>query len=328
MLESPFYNGCAIVDRSDIEKLNLTGPQNAWFLNQLLTSDVERMASGEWGESLLLTPKGRISAYLQLINLEDRILVASRRAPDQEPLAAFLQSRVFTTEVEIEDVTGRFSLLTLLGPRSSEICALVSGAAPGQGQAVASGEFVVTGITQPIPGFDLWVPSSSFDEVVAQMTDAGAVTVTEEQFREVCAESGFALFGFDFDETFLPQEAALERAVAFDKGCYLGQEAVAMAQRGRVKRKLRHLEFRGKALVGEVVQEDGNSAGSVTSVGASATDGFGIGRISTAVEVGSTVSIRTDDATSSALVRELPGASAGPERPSARELRERLGGRA
>ncbi|HYN99024.1 MAG TPA: hypothetical protein VEU28_05065, partial [Actinomycetota bacterium] len=101
----------------------------------------------------------------------------------------------------------------------------------------------------------------------------------------------------------------------FKKGCYLGQEAVAMAQRGRVKKRLRHLVFSGDPAAGEVNFE-GQPAGTVTSV----SDGFGIAMVKTTVPLDSKVSVGGSTAT----VKELPGTVYGPSVPSARELRERL----
>lgn len=59
-------------------------------------------------------------------------------------------------------------------------------------------------------------------------------------YEDVRFEAGWPAFRSDYDDAFYPQEAGLESfAVAFDKGCYLGQEVVFMLQvRGKVKRRL------------------------------------------------------------------------------------------
>jgi len=79
--------------------------------------------------------------------------------------------------------------------------------------------------------------------------------------------------GADFDERSLPAEAGLEAAIASDKGCFLGQEAVARVRNlGHPPRLLRHLHGRGSITVGEPVFAASNAVGEVTSA---AGDGDG-----------------------------------------------------
>ena len=52
-------------------------------------------------------------------------------------------------------------------------------------------------------------------------------------------ESGIPRFGVDMDESHFPQEAGLDDAISFQKGCYIGQEyVVRLAHRGHLNRKL------------------------------------------------------------------------------------------
>ena len=60
-------------------------------------------------------------------------------------------------------------------------------------------------------------------------------------------ETGRPRYGVDLDDTVIPQEAGLnERAVSFEKGCYVGQETVARLYfRGKPNRHLRGLRLSG-----------------------------------------------------------------------------------
>jgi len=52
-------------------------------------------------------------------------------------------------------------------------------------------------------------------------------------------EAGLPRYGVDVSEDYFPFEANLERALSFDKGCYVGQEVVVRATtRGGAKKKL------------------------------------------------------------------------------------------
>ncbi|HEY8202903.1 MAG TPA: hypothetical protein VII47_16340, partial [Actinomycetota bacterium] len=186
---------------------------------------------------------------------------------------------------------------------------------------------LVARVVRPVPGLDLLVPRDRLSGMVEALVSEGGEARTTGDLGVLSVVEGLARYGIDFDDRRLPQEAALERAVHFAKGCYLGQEAVAMAQRGRVKRRLRHLAFEGPPATGSLVHE-GLPVGEVTSAAEEDGRGWAIAMVSTSVALGSAVEVRHADGGEGprAEVRELPGTHEGPKAPSARELRERLGG--
>jgi folate-binding protein YgfZ len=323
-----------VVDRSQRGKLRFRGDQALWFCDQLLSNQVVGLADREGAEALLLTPHGKIRALLRLVDNGGEVVA------DMEPglaaeLAEFFRGRVFATRVEIADVTDELGLVSVLGPAAEDVVRTVTqprGAPQGAGSAqnrmpagaehasVRCAAALVVRVARPIPGLDLFVPKAALDGTLASLEAAGGTPATQEEYEALRVTHGLARDRVDFDEGFLPQEAALERAVHFSKGCYLGQEAVAMTQRGRVKRRLRHLRFGGAARAG-VVRHEGQEVGRVTSLG----DGFGIGPVRTSVAPGQRVEVG-EDPPAAAIVEELPGTVAGPRVPSARELRERLAG--
>jgi folate-binding protein YgfZ len=318
---SPFASA-GVVDRSQRGKLRFRGEQALWFCDQLLSNQVVGLADGEGAEALLLTPHGKIRALLRLVDNGGEVVA------DMEPglaaeLAEFFRGRVFATRVAIADVTEELAIVSVLGPAAEDLVRSVTQGRmpPGAEHAsVRCAAALVVRVARPIPGLDLYVPKGALDGTLASLEAAGGTPATQEDYEVLRVTHGLARDRVDFDEGFLPQEAALERAVHFSKGCYLGQEAVAMTQRGRVKRRLRHLRFDGPARAG-VVRHEGQEVGRVTSLG----DGFGIGPVRTSVGLGERVEVG-EDPRAPAVVEELPGTVAGPRVPSARELRERLAG--
>jgi folate-binding protein YgfZ len=320
---SPFVSA-GVVDRSDRGKLRFRGDQALWFCDQLLSNQVVDLADGQGAEALLLTPHGRIRALLRLVSNGGEVMA------DMEPglaagVAEFFQGKVFSTRVEIADVTDDFGIVSVLGPAADDVVrgmTLVDRLpTDAEHASVRCAAALVVRVARPVPGLDLYVPGGALDVTLASLTAAGGTPATPEDYEALRAASGLPRDRVDFDEGFLPQEAALERAVHFAKGCYLGQEAVAMTQRGRVKRRLRHLRFDGPARAG-VVRHEGQEVGRVTSPGG----GFGIGPVRTTVALGDRVEVGEDPPVA-AVVEELPGTVAGPRVPSARELREALAGK-
>ncbi len=77
---------------------------------------------------------------------------------------------------------------------------------------------------------------------------------------------GVPEFGADFGPKTLPQEAGLKDAVAFDKGCYVGQEPIVMLEhRGKPPRLLVHLAFSKAPEVGTAIEAGEKSVGEITS---------------------------------------------------------------
>lgn len=313
-------SGAAVVDRSGEGRLAFTGDQAAWFVDQLFTNSFEDLAPMGIRESLLLTPKGKITAHLTFVRSENglRAVVEGRPA---DAVAAFLEERIFATRVEVEDVTESTALLMIFGTAAAGhlLEAHPGIRLPEEEEATVTDGRMIARVPRPVEGFLIWLPADDRDEEVRRLVRSGVAETAPEVLESARIVAGSPRYGVDFTEAHLPQQAAMERAVRFDKGCYLGQEAVAMAQRGRVRRRLRHLRFEGEASRGEVVAGEA-SVGEVTSAVTLNGGGWGIGMIDVSVEDASTVEVEGH----AAEVLELPGAVEGPGAPSARELRERL----
>src|SRR5438105_4415446 len=116
---SPF-DSAGVVDRSDRGKLRFRGDQALWFCDQLLSNQVVDLAGGEGAEALLLTPHGRIRALLRLV-YNGGELVADMEPGLAAELAEFFGGRVFSTRVEIADVTDELGLVSVLGPAADDV---------------------------------------------------------------------------------------------------------------------------------------------------------------------------------------------------------------
>lgn len=315
-----------MVDRSDRGKLRVTGEQNLWFLDQLLTNKLDDLEEQSGAEALLLTPKGRISDHLRLVRNGDAVY-ADVEPGRADELLEFFRQRVFITKVEISDVTQEFGLLEVFGPAVDSALGSAGITAPPDTPyaAISQGDLLVFRIVRPLPGVAIWVPRESLEQSQTSLVDAGVAESKAGDLHAVMVVEGLPRVGIDFGEHHLPQEAALEYLVHFAKGCYLGQEAVAMAQRGAVKRRLRHLHFEDEALTGRVLYEN-EEAGTATSAAGIAGLSRGIATLKTSVPTEARVTVVSDESRSDAVVKALPGTIDGPKLPSARELRERLQG--
>ena len=147
------------------------------------------------------------------------------------------------------------------------------------------------------PHYQLWLPVAGLQTLWSALRTAGATPIgcaTLDAFR--IAEA-IPLYGVDILERDIPQETSQNRALHFNKGCYLGQEIVErIRSRGNLHRHLRPLELSGPVAapgtaltLGEVSNTgETASAGQITSAAALPLAGgsraFALGMIRTEAE--------------------------------------------
>ena len=242
-------------DRSERGKLELTGPQRAWFLHQILTQAFEDIEPGEARDTALITAHGRMVGYMEALATEDALWLHFEPVLI-ETLPEALQRYVFATQVTIKDVTNDFGLVLVVGPGWDEIAQRVAPDAP-----------VHRTLSLGIPAGYLWIPRDHLDETLVELKGAGLQEAAEDELEAVRVERGMARWGHEMTEKTLPPEVGLDDiAVHYDKGCYVGQEAMAKIRfRGKVNRKLQRLHSDAPLAVGSDLLLDDSKVGTVTS---------------------------------------------------------------
>jgi folate-binding protein YgfZ len=245
-------------DRSDRAKLRFSGEQAAWFLDQILTQSFEDMTSGEARDTAMLTVHGRMIGYLETIATDEGIL-AHLEPELREGLPQELRKYVFATRVEIEDVTDEFGLVLIAGPTWPK----------------AAREVAPDAVLHPTRALGteagyVWVRRAETAGVLRALEDEGLKPAGEDELEDIRISNGAPRWGRDMNEKTIPQEAGIhEWAVQFEKGCYLGQEAMAKIHfRGKVNRKLRRLVGQGPLAPGAEVFDGDQKIGVVTSASA------------------------------------------------------------
>jgi len=186
----------------------VTGKDRTSWLNGMVTCDVTKVAPGKAAYGFLVEKKGRIQTDFFLVAAEGRIALAVP-AKLRDAVLATLDHHLIMEDAE------------LTTPDTPWFYASGSGALELTGELDLFGE-----------------GGGLLDAYTGPLGDP-------EQLNALYIERGWPRFGVEFDETFYPQEANLEKVgVSFDKGCYLGQEVVYMLEnRGHVKKKLVPLDL-------------------------------------------------------------------------------------
>ena len=115
--------------------------------------------------------------------------------------------------------------------------------------------------------WEIWVSSSGVRKLWDALLAAGARPVGFEALEVHRIESGIPAYGIDIRDRDLPQETEQERALNFNKGCYIGQEIVErIRSRGAVHRKFTGFVLNGTVATGSKVVSNGKEVGEITSI--------------------------------------------------------------
>ena len=226
--------GDAVVDLSNREVVEITGPDRLGWLHSLTSQHLEALRPGEGFEALLLSPNGHIEHFFAGVDDGTRML-AWTEPGRAAALVDFLEPMRFMMRVEIH-LRGDLRL-TWVGDRV--------GTPDGWGHRPAlGGREVFRPAELPLPD------------------GAPAGTWAFDAHR---IASGVPRIFVDTDSRTIPNEIALF-GTHLDKGCYRGQETVARVHNlGRPPRRLTLLHLDGTAdalpAVGAALELNGKSVG-------------------------------------------------------------------
>ncbi|HEV8619258.1 MAG TPA: glycine cleavage T C-terminal barrel domain-containing protein [Candidatus Udaeobacter sp.] len=200
----------AFLDFSGRTTLRVTGNDRVRFLNGQITNDVRKAHDAVAIEACVLNAKGKINAHIFVSAAPDCFWIDAD--PElREALPARLERYVIADDVQIEDVTDRFCIFHVLSrtePNLSD-CRIVS----------------VRRFAES--GWDIWAEAARQDDVSQQL--ASEFDLVDSAAAEIMRiEQGIPRWGRELTDQIIPIEANLEeRAVDYEKGCYIGQEVIS-----------------------------------------------------------------------------------------------------
>jgi len=235
----------AWMDLSSRGKIRASGEDRARLLHAMTTNHVEQLKPGEGCYAFLLNAQGRILGDVNLLCFEDHFLL------DTEPetrakLFEHLDRYIIADDVTIEDQTDRLATIAIEGPEAAAVLAKLGAPAPNAPYATAAwGSRTVAQLSSTgSDGFFIFAPAGEKDQLINEISAAGAVPATSEDARVVRIEHGRPRYGEEITERYLVQETGQLQAVHFSKGCYLGQEIVERVRsRAQIHRVLKRLEI-------------------------------------------------------------------------------------
>ncbi len=244
--------------------LLVKGPDAAEYLQGQLTNDIEAVEPQGGCYAALLDRKGHLESDLRVLRLESGEIWLDLEPGPAEAVLKHLRTYSIGREVEIEDVRELWSIVSLIGPQAAVLSGF-EGLGPEHAQRFRQWDGTDILAVATDLGVDLVVRSEDSAALEELLRAAGAVRVSEEAAEIVRVESGRPRFGLDMGAESMPAEAGIvERAVDFEKGCYIGQEPVArLHYRGKPNRTLRGLRLSGPAAHGDSIRLGDREVGTI-----------------------------------------------------------------
>lgn len=224
-----------LFDLSHMAQIELTGAKALTFLDSLNTNRMEGLPEGKARYSILTAENGGAIDDIIVYALADRILVVANAANTVAVLAHFRSHA--PADVTVTHRSDR-ALLALQGPKAARILAPLAGddvSFLGNYTIMASSVAGVpaliarTGYTGE-DGFELFVPGDAAPALFRRLLEAGAehgVLPAGLAARDVLRlEAGMPLYGNELSPQITPLQAGLDWAVRFDKGPFVGRDAL------------------------------------------------------------------------------------------------------
>ena len=230
---------------SDVRVLRIDGADAQTWLHGQLTANIDALGPGESAYGLRVDLKGRVEADVWVLRAHDATGALRTLWPADgfESQLESLDRFIVMEDVELAPEPDT-RVLTVQGRRAVDA---LSAAGAAETATWPADRFWLG----PGGGFDLLVPAARHDATLAALVEAaeslGGGRVDAPAWEVARLRRGVPRFGRAFGAITYPQEAGLQRrAVAFDKGCYAGQEAVVMLEhRGKPPRRLVRIEMAG-----------------------------------------------------------------------------------
>jgi tRNA-modifying protein YgfZ len=222
------------------------GPDAAALLQGLLTADIEAIPVGSAVRSLVLTTRGHVVASMAVAREGDDAFTLVLDPPPAADGMEVISAHHVSEDAEV------------IGPEDAQVLVAtddLAGALEGTGDLMVPGQ---------VPG----TIEVMADDPAALAVARGIALSPDGALEALRIGRGAAAIGVDTGERTLVQEALLDDAVSFTKGCYLGQETVArLHYRGHPNRRLARIALDGPVPVGTAITGPGAvAAGEVTSV--------------------------------------------------------------
>jgi folate-binding protein YgfZ len=263
--------GAALQLRPDAGVLLLRDVDRVDFLQRMTTNNIAALGPNRSCVTVLTSPTAKIVHVFTVVARADDLLLLPARG-ETAALARHLRGQIFFMDkVRVEDVSGEYARMRLLGPQALTVLA----ATGMQKQSIDDGDWqesngllAVAQRQYDIPGFELLVPAPQEAEITERLAAVHTQLLAgDAAYHARRVELGRPLPGAELVGEYNPLEAGLAWACAENKGCYTGQEIIArQVTYDKVTRSLVGVTGADLPAAGAGLSAEGREVGKLTSV--------------------------------------------------------------
>ena len=271
-------NAAGLFDVSHMGEINISGPKAEDFLQYIITNDIKKLAVGRILYTVMCYENGGIvDDFLVHKVADDRYMLCVNASNTYKDFQWLLENQIYGTQVI--NVSSDTAQLALQGPAAEKILQQVVAMDLSDLQhyhfrteKAKRVEVLIarTGYTGE-DGFEIYFKEDYAEYLFRNILEAGkknGIMPIGLAARDILRlEMGYALYGQEIDRNHNPLEANLGWIVKFDKGNFIGKEALIKIKKKGLKRKLVGFELvdRGIPRAGYKIFKNSKEIGEVVS---------------------------------------------------------------
>ncbi len=232
-------------DLSTMGKIDVKGPDAEALVNWLMVNDAAAMRPGQVRYASVCTPEGGVMDDLTVFRLADEHFMFVSGSRNRSKIRDWVTHHAVGRRAYITDLTAAIAFPTVQGPHSRELLKrLIDGVdldalkrwnfasgVIGRTKVMVSR----TGVTGEL-GFELFVPADEASSVwLALFREGGAFGLQPygvEAMFTLGLEKLYPAHGVDMDESLTPFHVGTDAFIRFDKGDFIGREALLRIRDG------------------------------------------------------------------------------------------------
>lgn len=219
--------------------VRLDGPDAERFLQGTLTRDIPPLKPGAGLWAVSANNRGMVQGILRVRRVAPSAFVLDAERASAERAIGAMAALIVTDDCAFTDLTPQRDVLLVLGEGAD--AALADHGLPLPGPADSDsveqdGLTAIRSLRLGRPAVELHGPKARLQALVDALLAEGAALLPQSDLQRLKAHARIPSVDTDLGQDTTVHEAGLVSLVDFDKGCYVGQEAVNRAQqRGGVR---------------------------------------------------------------------------------------------
>lgn len=223
----------AMMDRSFVGKLRVSGKDRESLLHRLTTNEMRNLKAGGGGVNIFTNAKGRVVDVVEMFVEKDSIFMLTTPGRAKQ-VKEWIEKYTFVEDVRCEDITSQYGVIAFFGEESVKLLRQSFGweveDVPMQHArplAWDRKDIIVhrSGAITPVQ-FNLIMPVAEMAKFWERAT-AHATPIGYAAYEMLRIHRGQPAVGKEITEEYNPHEVGLYPFIDFEKGCYIGQEVIA-----------------------------------------------------------------------------------------------------